>query len=183
MPLDGSPLAERVWNRPWTSCGCGRVAVRCFESSKPPRNHRRVAEPTVPAGTGTRGGGRSVPGEDRRTASRGRHGSADAHCRPPHVAPAILEEAQTQRCVFIALATHGWGGLRRMLLGSVTDKVVRGLLCRYLRTGQLPKQLAGADGRCRLWKKRCQMGSKWRCQTPTVFGSPIAGNVGVRGGL
>ncbi len=26
----------------------------------------------------------------------------------------------------IALATHGWGGLRRMLLGSVTDKVIRG---------------------------------------------------------
>ncbi len=44
----------------------------------------------------------------------------------PHAAPAILEEAQTQHCDLIALATHGWGGLRRMLLGSVTDKVVRG---------------------------------------------------------
>ena len=53
----------------------------------------------------------------------------------PHAAPAILDEAQTQRCDFIALATHGWGGLRRMLLGSVTDKVIRGsslpvLACR-----------------------------------------------------
>ncbi len=44
----------------------------------------------------------------------------------PHAAPAILEEAQTQRCDFIALATHGWSGLKRMLLGSVTDKVIRG---------------------------------------------------------
>ena len=42
-----------------------------------------------------------------------------------HAAPAILEAAQTQRCDFIALATHGWGGLRRMFLGSVTDKVIR----------------------------------------------------------
>jgi nucleotide-binding universal stress UspA family protein len=44
----------------------------------------------------------------------------------PHAAPAILEEAQRQRCDFIALATHGRGGLRRMLLGSIADKVVRG---------------------------------------------------------
>ena len=44
----------------------------------------------------------------------------------PHAAPAILEEAQRERCDFIAMATHGWGGLRRMLLGSVTDKVIRG---------------------------------------------------------
>ena len=44
----------------------------------------------------------------------------------PHAAPAILEEAETQHCDLIALATHGWGGLRRMLLGSVTDKVIRG---------------------------------------------------------
>jgi nucleotide-binding universal stress UspA family protein len=44
----------------------------------------------------------------------------------PHAAPAILEEAQTQRCDFIALATHGRGGLRRMLLGSIADKVIRG---------------------------------------------------------
>ena len=44
----------------------------------------------------------------------------------PHAAPAILEEARTHGCDFIALATHGWGGLRRMLLGSVTDKVIRG---------------------------------------------------------
>ena len=34
-----------------------------------PGNRRRVAEPTAPAGTGTRGGGKSVPGEDRRTAA------------------------------------------------------------------------------------------------------------------
>ncbi len=44
----------------------------------------------------------------------------------PHAAPAILEEAQTQHCDFIALATHGRSGLRRMLLGSIADKVIRG---------------------------------------------------------
>jgi nucleotide-binding universal stress UspA family protein len=43
-----------------------------------------------------------------------------------HAAAVILEEAQTQRCDCIALATHGRGGVRRMLLGSVADKIVRG---------------------------------------------------------
>lgn len=37
---------------------------------------------------------------------------------------AILEEAQRQHCDCIALATHGRGGVGRMLLGSVADKVV-----------------------------------------------------------
>lgn len=44
----------------------------------------------------------------------------------PHTASAILDEAQTQRCDFIAMATHGRGGLLRMLLGSVADEVIRG---------------------------------------------------------
>jgi nucleotide-binding universal stress UspA family protein len=44
----------------------------------------------------------------------------------PDPASAILEEAQTQRCDFIAMATHGRGGLIRMLLGSVADTVIRG---------------------------------------------------------
>ena len=38
VPLDGSPLAERSSGTGLgRSCGCGRVAVRCFESSKPAR--------------------------------------------------------------------------------------------------------------------------------------------------
>jgi nucleotide-binding universal stress UspA family protein len=52
-----------------------------------------------------------------------------------HPASAILEEAAAQHCDPIGLATHGRGGLRRLLLGSVADKVVRAastplLICR-----------------------------------------------------
>jgi len=39
---------------------------------------------------------------------------------------AILEEATTGGYDLIALATHGRGGLARLLLGSVADKVLRG---------------------------------------------------------
>lgn len=38
----------------------------------------------------------------------------------------LLEEAGTGRYDLVAMTTHGLGGLRRLLLGSVTDKVVRG---------------------------------------------------------
>ncbi len=41
-------------------------------------------------------------------------------------AAAILETARDDGCDLIALATHGRGGLARVLLGSVADKVVRG---------------------------------------------------------
>jgi len=43
----------------------------------------------------------------------------------PHAAGAILEAAQTEPGTLIALATHGGGGFRRMLLGSVADKLIR----------------------------------------------------------
>ncbi len=49
---------------------------------------------------------------------------------PP--AAAILEEAQQRHCDLIALHTHGRGGLSRMLLGSVADKVVRAAACPVL---------------------------------------------------
>lgn len=45
-----------------------------------------------------------------------------------HINPAlaILEYAKRESVGLIAMATHGRGGVRRMVLGSVTDKVLRG---------------------------------------------------------
>ena len=39
---------------------------------------------------------------------------------------AVLDMACSETIDLIAIATHGHGGLKRLLLGSVTDKVVRG---------------------------------------------------------
>jgi len=44
----------------------------------------------------------------------------------PGVAQAILHEATLADAELLALATHGARGLRRMVLGSVADKVLRG---------------------------------------------------------
>jgi len=41
-------------------------------------------------------------------------------------ASAILHEAEREKAGMIAVATHARGGLTRMLLGSVADKVIRG---------------------------------------------------------
>jgi nucleotide-binding universal stress UspA family protein len=51
-------------------------------------------------------------------------------------AAAILEHAARSGADLIALETHGRGGVPRLLMGSVADKVVRGssipvLICRY----------------------------------------------------
>lgn len=43
-----------------------------------------------------------------------------------HPAPTILELAEEEDADLIALGTHGRGGLRRLILGSVADKVIRG---------------------------------------------------------
>jgi len=43
-----------------------------------------------------------------------------------HPALGIIEEARQQGADLIALATHGRGGLVRLVLGSVADKVLRG---------------------------------------------------------
>ena len=42
-----------------------------------------------------------------------------------HVASAIVDEATAESCDVIALATQGRSGFRRLLLGSVADKVLR----------------------------------------------------------
>ena len=50
----------------------------------------------------------------------------------PHVASAVVEEARAESCDLIALATHGRGGFKRLLLGSVADKVLRCAPCPVL---------------------------------------------------
>jgi nucleotide-binding universal stress UspA family protein len=43
-----------------------------------------------------------------------------------HPAAAILHEAELRGCKLIAVETHGRSGLKRLILGSVADKVIRG---------------------------------------------------------
>jgi nucleotide-binding universal stress UspA family protein len=126
VPLDGSALAERVLGpaldlvRSWE----GRCTLlRVVEASPPPTagrsNRPRSPQPEQEAAREYL----------EKIAGRLRDEGVSVRTRvvvAPHAAPVILEEVQRQRGDFIALATHGRGGLRRMLLGSIADKVIRG---------------------------------------------------------
>ena len=50
----------------------------------------------------------------------------------PSIAGTILDVAHSEQVRLVALATHGRGGMNRLLLGGVADKVVRGALCPVL---------------------------------------------------
>ncbi len=64
---------------------------------------------------------------------------------------AILDVARPERVALVVLATHGRGGLRRLALGSVADKVVRGaevpvLVYRPAGRGKPKKRPPPRDG-------------------------------------
>ena len=68
-----------------------------------------------------------------------------------YAADSILEAARPERVAAIAIATHGRGGLRRLVLGSVADKVVRGadvpvLVYRPADRGAAQKRLTQRTG-------------------------------------
>lgn len=56
-------------------------------------------------------------------------------------AAAILEDARRHGVDVIALATHGYSGLRRLLIGSVADKVLRGAETPILMFRPQPEEM------------------------------------------
>jgi nucleotide-binding universal stress UspA family protein len=114
VPLDGSGLAEQALGPALDlahllEARC--TLLRVVESSgNPPEAAREEAEAYL-----------------ERAAGRLRGPGLSARPRvivAPDAAEAIVGQARDSG--LIALATHGRGGVGRMLLGSVADKVVRG---------------------------------------------------------
>ena len=132
VPLDGSELAEQALG-PAVALGSLMVADYVLV---------RVVDPLEPAGRDAQGfliSGLAPEGLQRlqeeaaayleRTAEHLRARSLQVFTRVlinSQAAEAILQEAGTPPIDLIALETHGRGGLARLLLGSVADKVVRG---------------------------------------------------------
>jgi nucleotide-binding universal stress UspA family protein len=132
IPLDGSKLAEQILG-PATELG---VLVQADYTLL------RVIEPIILPDA--RVAGNAVSGFDssllQRLEEQAQHQldrvADDMRARSLSVktrlivnrpaARAILEEVRDHPTHLIALATHGRGGLARLLLGSVADKVVRG---------------------------------------------------------
>lgn len=127
MPLDGSPLAERILE---PACRLGDLlAVEYWLLS--------VVEPSE--------GGDSQSAAhaylDRIAAELRQQGhTVHTEVAVGQAARTILDVAQQHKIGLVALATHGRGGLSRLVLGSVADKVVRGAETPILLVHPQPAQ-------------------------------------------
>jgi nucleotide-binding universal stress UspA family protein len=132
VPLDGSPLAERALRPAVALARLWDAEVSLLQIIQPLPPDGEPAWP-LPAGYDTEltriscesaSEYLSVQAEHlRRTGIRA---SGVAMTGTAGVAQTLVEVATPTRVGLLAMATHGRGGLRRIVLGSVTDKVVRG---------------------------------------------------------
>jgi nucleotide-binding universal stress UspA family protein len=137
IPLDGSPLAQQVLGPALDLAYLMRA--RCILL--------RVVEPHSAGHQGANGLPEKAEAEIdlRRVAARLREQGLHVRTRliaAQRAANAILEEAEAEGSNLIALATHGRGGLNRLLMGSVADRLVRLAACPVLV--YRPTSLAGA---------------------------------------
>jgi len=126
IPLDGSPLAEQIL-APALALGdtleTDFTLLRIVEPLFPIYNYlartKELDEAEILAAR------RYLEEITKRLADAKRQ----IHTRvvlAPTLAQAILEDVQRHPSDLIALATHGFSGLQRMMIGSVADKVLRG---------------------------------------------------------
>ena len=145
IPLDGSALAEQVLG---PALDLARLTgARC--------SLLRIIAPRSSARNGALGGSPQEAEAEaylERVAAWVREQGVQVRARvvvAPHVAEAILEEATAQASDLIALATHGRGGLTRLLRGIVADRLVRAAaapLLIYCPSGKGRQANAGCNG-------------------------------------
>jgi len=137
IPLDGSVLAEKVLEPALVLARLMEARcslLRVVESRSSPGNHG-------PGGSPDRA---QAAAYLERVAGRLREQGLQVRTRvvvARHAAEAILEEAEAQASNLIALATHGRGGLKRLLLGSVADKLIRAAVSSVLVYRPTDKEL------------------------------------------
>jgi nucleotide-binding universal stress UspA family protein len=139
VPLDRSAEGKRILGPARELCrltGASATLLHVVESARAPLP-RGAAAPPVPDGRP------AVEGQERAAAAYLEKVAGWLRDRVPAVrtrvvlgrsaAAVILEEAGAYDLV--ALATHGRRGVRRLLLGSVADKVIRGSATPVLLSG------------------------------------------------
>lgn len=130
VPLDGSPLAEQALEPALELARVWDADVRLLQVVQPvlatdpmtPVPSPYDEELTVMARTKAQNYLDQVVQRLNRAGVR-TTGSAEIGWRP---ADSILEAARSDLVVMLVVSTHGRGGLRRVVLGSVADKLVRG---------------------------------------------------------
>ena len=119
IPLDGSPLAEQILE---PALDLARLMearctlLRVVEARSSPGDRREPSEKS------------QAEAYLKRVAKRLHEQGYRVRTQvvvARHAVEAILAEAAAQATNLIAVATHGRGGLNRLLLGSVADKLIR----------------------------------------------------------
>lgn len=127
IALDGSPLSEQILDPAQTLGDLMAAEYTLLQVIPPlPTTFGPTAEQLVKANAqGVQQAQAYLSQVAQRRAQSGQrvHYRASNH---NNVATAILEDAARYHHDLIAMATHGQSGLRRLVIGSVTDKVVRG---------------------------------------------------------
>jgi nucleotide-binding universal stress UspA family protein len=131
IPLDGSDLAEQILDPALALGSLMQAEYVLLQVVKPlPVNGLDVPgyAPGAPDPSFLKGARDAAL--DYLDSVAGRLRARSAHVRTrvavsPQAAGAILDEARAAGIQLIALATHGRGGFKRLLLGSVADKVLR----------------------------------------------------------
>ena len=114
IPLDGSPLSERI-------LAPAVVLARLMNARC---TLLRVVAPKSDAQAQTQQAEQYL----ERIAAAQRQQGVPIESRvvmAAHPVEVILHEAQTEQSKLIALATHGYGGFKRLVLGSVADQIIR----------------------------------------------------------
>jgi nucleotide-binding universal stress UspA family protein len=74
------------------------------------------------------------------------HGlSVERHAIPGTTAETILEHARSRHIDLICIGTHGRGGVTRMLLGSVAEKIVQRAACNVLVVRRVERDFVKPD--------------------------------------
>lgn len=120
VPLDGSTFAEAALDKALEFADGATISLL------------RAAEAETPGGESPEAQVASLREAQAylrrivdRLARRGLH-RVEAHVWYGAPATAIVEVARTEKVDLIVMATHGRGGLERLVLGSVADAVLRG---------------------------------------------------------
>ena len=124
VPLDGSTFAEAALRKALDLAGDEGATISLLRAAE--AYTRLGADPVDAQVRAVREAEEYLAAVVRRLKRRGRRARIETHVWYGPAAAAIVEAAATQKADLIVMSTHGRSGLGRLILGSVTESVLRG---------------------------------------------------------
>ena len=134
LAIDGSPCSdaavEEVARRPWPEKSSVKVLTTWDTPAPPtPEGWALPANYFEEMDAALRKQGENIVNRAIQKLKSNRSLSADAVLAPGSPRPVILDEAESWGADLIVLGSHGYGALKRFLLGSVSQAVVSHAKC------------------------------------------------------